>query len=151
MTNREKFEQTFGYDGSIVSSVIPNSGVSVLEQIGSCGYTCGCKESCASRRFPRCPKWWDDEYSMTHEIKILEEFADAVYAGDKTFEVRKNDRGYQKGDIVKFEVRREGNSFTLPAREHPLNGKEYQITYVFSGWGIEEGYVVFGIKPVEAE
>lgn len=36
---------------------------------------------------------------------------------------------------------------------HPLNGKEYEITYVLSGWGIENGYVALGIVPraIEAE
>ena len=41
---------------------------------------------------------------MTHSIKIRESFANAVNTGEKTFEVRKNDRGYQKGDTVKFTV-----------------------------------------------
>ena len=36
---------------------------------------------------------------MVHNIKIRESFAEAVMRGDKTFEVRKNDRGYQKGDL----------------------------------------------------
>ena len=40
----------------------------------------------------------------THKIKIDEEFADAVLCGDKNFEIRKNDRGYQKGDHVIFDV-----------------------------------------------
>ena len=39
-----------------------------------------------------------------HKIKILEEFADSVLFGDKTFEIRKNDRGYQRGDLVRFIV-----------------------------------------------
>ena len=30
---------------------------------------------------------------MTHEIKLREEYADAVLSGDKCFEVRENDRG----------------------------------------------------------
>lgn len=41
---------------------------------------------------------------VTHTLKLNEEFADAVYSGDKNFEVRYNDRGFQKGDEVKFEV-----------------------------------------------
>ncbi len=85
--------------------------------------------------------------TMIHEIKILTEIADYVLSGDKTFEVRKNDRGYQRGDVVRFKTVREGQAFLLPEQDHPLNGKEYTITYVLSGWGIKEGYVVFGIKP----
>lgn len=37
-----------------------------------------------------------------HNLKILNDFADAVAMGDKTFEIRENDRGYQKGDYIKF-------------------------------------------------
>lgn len=39
---------------------------------------------------------------MIHEIKILKQFADEIISGNKNFEVRKNDRGYQKGDLIKF-------------------------------------------------
>ena len=84
---------------------------------------------------------------MIHKIKIKESFATAVYTGDKTFEVRRNDRGYQKGDLVKFTVLYDSDG--LEMINHPLTGKAYEITYVLSGWGIEEGYCVFGIKPVE--
>lgn len=85
---------------------------------------------------------------MTHEIKILESFADAVFRGDKKFEVRKNDRGYQRGDFVQFIPIYDSDK--LPMTSHPLYKKKYCITYVLSGWGIEEGYVVFGIaEPIE--
>lgn len=32
---------------------------------------------------------------------------------------------------------------------HDIDKKRYEITYVLSGWGIKENYVVFGIKEVE--
>ena len=41
---------------------------------------------------------------MIHRIKLQKEFVDAVLSGDKCFEIRKNDRGYQKGDRVNFVV-----------------------------------------------
>jgi len=37
---------------------------------------------------------------MIHELKIYPQYYRAVECGDKTFEVRLNDRGYQKGDTV---------------------------------------------------
>ena len=83
---------------------------------------------------------------MVHAIKIRESFADAVNRGDKTFEVRKNDRGYQKGDTVRFIVLYDSDGCEMIS--HPLMKKEYEITYVLSGWGIEDGYCVFGIKPI---
>jgi ASC-1-like (ASCH) protein len=38
--------------------------------------------------------------NKTHEIKLDKEYFDSVLCGDKTFEIRHNDRGYQKGDKV---------------------------------------------------
>ena len=81
---------------------------------------------------------------MIHKIKLQKEFADAVLSGDKCFEIRNNDRGYQKGDKVKFQVM-DGST----EMGHALNTWEFIITYVMSGWGIEQGYVVFGIKRIE--
>ena len=79
-----------------------------------------------------------------HEIKLNEEFCDVVYCGEKNFEVRENDRGYQKGDRIKFNpITNMGLLFF-----HPIENKTYEITYVLSGWGIKEGYVVFGIEEV---
>lgn len=30
-----------------------------------------------------------------------------------------------------------------------IDGKQFEITYVLSGWGISEGFVAFGFKPKE--
>ena len=81
---------------------------------------------------------------MTHKIKLQKEFADAVLSGDKCFEIRKNDRGYQKGDMVQFQVM--DGFFEV---YNPLNKITYEITYVINGWGLENGYVVFGIREVK--
>lgn len=84
---------------------------------------------------------------MIHRIKLLETFADAVLDGRKNFEVRENDRGYQRGDLVEFLViNKLGNRVN-----HPLNSKLFEITYVLSGWGIKDGYVVFGISRTSDE
>ena len=79
---------------------------------------------------------------MTHKIKIEKTYADAVLSGDKTFEVRYDDRGYQKGDVVEFNVI---DNYDHEIN-HPLNDKEFEITYVLHGWGIKDGWCVFGIK-----
>ena len=83
---------------------------------------------------------------MTHVIKILESFTDAILLGQKTFEVRENDRGYQKGDVIWFSpVDKHGNKVF----DNNISTKKYEITYVLSGWGIKEGYVVFGIREIK--
>ena len=80
----------------------------------------------------------------THNLKIKPEFAKAVLSGEKTFEVRKNDRGYQKGDLVRFRLSDPGPQ----QLQDKLSEKVYQITYILSGWGIDPEYVVFSIKEV---
>lgn len=83
---------------------------------------------------------------MLHKIKILVPYADAVAEGRKNFEVRYNDRGYNAGDLVKFTViNNDGITFFT----HPLNNKTYRITYVFSGMGIKDDWVVFGLGEVK--
>ena len=37
---------------------------------------------------------------MKHELKIWPQYYCRVFDGSKTFEIRKNDRGFQPGDIV---------------------------------------------------
>lgn len=82
---------------------------------------------------------------MIHDLKIFKSFADAIISGDKTFEVRHNDRGFQKGDKVRFKV--EDHLENLEKSEdHPISKKLYEITYVLNSWGINEGFVVFSIK-----
>ena len=87
---------------------------------------------------------------MVHKIKITEGYANAVLEGRKTFKVRFNDRGYNAGDFVQFQVVEQRLS-VLCNTTHKLNNMQFVITYVYSGKGLDSGYVVFGIKPVEVE
>ena len=82
----------------------------------------------------------------THSLKIREEYADAVLSGDKTFEVRYNDRGYQKGDEIVFNVLTDYGY----DEHHELSKKRYQITYVLSHFGLQDNYVVLAIKECKS-
>ena len=82
---------------------------------------------------------------MYHQLKLREAFAEPILRGEKNFEVRYNcDRGFQKGDHVKFFV--VDNEMTQV--KHPVAEKVYEITYVLSGVGLRPEYVVFGIREV---
>lgn len=85
------------------------------------------------------------EGKQMHELKFSTSICDPdlVYCGDKTFEMRYNDRGFAVGDWIHPRVIDE----TGADIDHPLNSMIYEITYV-SNWHCEEGYVTFGIKPV---
>lgn len=84
--------------------------------------------------------------SKKHELKILKPFADAISRGEKTFEVRKNDRNFEAGDIVEFTVL---STETLNPEAHPINGRQYKVGYVlrFEDFpaGLSEGFAVFTI------
>jgi hypothetical protein len=82
----------------------------------------------------------------THELKIDTNFLDAILSGEKTFEIRKNDRGFQKGDRVIFKKLEEDG------HHHVFSDiATADITYVLTGWGIEAGFCVFGIANVKGE
>ena len=78
-----------------------------------------------------------------HEIKLDLNFADDVLSGRKTFEVRTCDRAYQRNDLIRFNV----INHKKKSVDHELNEIIHKITYVMSGFGIKDGWVVFGIKP----
>lgn len=83
----------------------------------------------------------------THKLKVFIKYADAIMNGTKTFEIRKNDRGYKVGDKIVFEVvANEGYDFKAEAR-HPLNGAVYRIDYILDGFeGLAQKYVAFAIS-----
>ncbi len=78
---------------------------------------------------------------MLHELKLREEYWEAVMGGMKSFEIRNNDRGFQKGDQVVFKkVDKLGVRGVYPS-------KKFDINYVLNGWGLKEGHVAFSISP----
>ena len=83
---------------------------------------------------------------MIHELKILSSFVKPILDGSKTFEIRENDRGFQKGDRVQFKVNFDDWTSKNSSIVYEFEHKVFEITYVINGWGLKNGYVVFGIK-----
>ena len=79
-----------------------------------------------------------------HQLKLHEDFCDDVLSGKKSFEIRKDDRDFQEGDHIKFRAVDDDGICT----NHPINGKEFEITYALVGWGLKDGYVALSIKEV---
>lgn len=74
---------------------------------------------------------------MEHVLKIKDEYYEAVASGFKRFEIRKDDRGYQVGDTIRFT---------------DLDGNQrrgvWAITYILRDcpqYGLKEGYAILGI------
>lgn len=72
----------------------------------------------------------------THRLKIQEQYADAVLNGTKTFEIRKNDRGYKVGDEIVFDVvTNEGYAVgvNLSSLSHAIsNGREVKMNLLLN-------------------
>lgn len=91
----------------------------------------------------------------THVLNCWPVYFDAIKRGDKNFEVRRDDRGFERGDIV---VLQKINSHTgdyvwdLDTGEFPPQLRR-RITYILPGgkFGIEAGYVVLALAPEQAE
>jgi hypothetical protein len=76
---------------------------------------------------------------MTHNIKIESQYFERVLDGTKTFEIRKNDRGYQSGDTVNLI---EVDSIGVTGRE-----ATFKIGFV-TDFMQDNGYVVFSLLKV---
>lgn len=78
---------------------------------------------------------------MTHELKILPDYFDDIVVEGKRFELRRDDRGYQAGDMFILKEWTPGRGYT---------GRQYSgtISYVLHGcscpgYGLADGYCIF--------
>lgn len=69
-----------------------------------------------------------------HELKIEDIYADAIVAGLKKFEIRKNDRDFQPNDSIILI----SNNFVIAAKIGFITDYEQK-----------EGYVVFSLLKIE--
>lgn len=77
-----------------------------------------------------------------HMVKCWPAYYDAIERGDKTFDVRRDDRGYQKGDTLSL------HRYEIGFGYHTGCILKRQITYVLTGgqFGIEPGFVVLALS-----
>lgn len=83
-----------------------------------------------------------------HVIKIVEEYLyDILYEG-KTFELRKDDRGYEVGDLIHF-VDTSGNEFKSFHKD-----LVFRITYILRDvpqYGLDKDYCILAIAPLKED
>lgn len=76
----------------------------------------------------------------SHELKILPEHFQAVWEGDKRAELRKDDRGYEVGDVL---VLREWDG-----HKYTGSGLAVRITHILRNcpeYGLADGYCILSI------
>lgn len=78
-----------------------------------------------------------------HDVKLGTTFFDDVKTGRKTFELRKNDRGYKEGDIIVMHEYKDGTTTDRTI--------EKKIVYMLEDFtGLEDGYCILGLGEVKA-
>ena len=87
-----------------------------------------------------------------HELKIKHEYLIEVDMGRKMFELRKNDRDYQVGDLIRFIDIKQSNSDNCDCDIYINEDDLYKITYILKDvpeYGLDKDYCILGIKKVE--
>ena len=84
---------------------------------------------------------------MTHALKCWTEYFKAIESGEKTFDLRKDDRPYKVGDAVLMQE--------WDNEQGVYTGKKgsYVITYILRDvpkFGLKSGYAILSIKEKES-
>jgi hypothetical protein len=79
---------------------------------------------------------------MLHELKCWPDFYMRIVSGEKTFEIRKDDRGYRAGDRLWLREWNHGR------KEYTGRSCVVTVPYLLGGqWpGLTEGYVVMSVQ-----
>ena len=90
-----------------------------------------------------------------HELKIKHEYLVEVAIGVKTFELRKNDRDYQVGDLIHFvDIKDTKQNDKCDCDIYIDNNTLYKITYVLKDvpqYGLDKDYCILAIKKLEVK
>jgi hypothetical protein len=82
------------------------------------------------------------EAEMKHELKTLPEFFSAIVSGDKNFEIRRNDRLFNVGDVLRL---REFEPTAGNNGDYTGKAVEVRVSYI-TEWNQKPGYIVMAIK-----
>ena len=86
-----------------------------------------------------------------HRLKTLAPYWERVQSGEKTFEIRKNDRDFQVGDIVELEYYDPKELVVqLAYNYNPPMIITTEIKYIFNGgkFGLDADYCVMAIEII---
>ncbi len=85
-----------------------------------------------------------------HHLKTWPEPFEAIWTGLKDWELRKDDRGFQVGDILHLVETAEGG--VLPIPDRPSRSLYMEVIWMLRGpaFGLPEGYVIMSLKDRHA-
>lgn len=96
----------------------------------------------------------------THELKILPQYFEKVLDGSKTFEIRKDDRGFEVGDILVLKEFQQGSidctqGEPIEVEKRGYTGRviEKEISYIFNGgapgMGLRKEFSILALKDIK--
>lgn len=83
---------------------------------------------------------------MIHELKCWPLYFESIVDGTKTFEIRRNDRGFHAGDIL---LLREWSPVSLYTGRATCRRITYLLGSCVGITGLEPGHVIMSIVPAE--
>lgn len=90
-------------------------------------------------KMQKLPSDTQETGQKVHQIRLAKPYFDDVANGIKTFELRKNDRGYKKGDILEMMEFADGKNTGRMVK--------VLVTYILEDYtGIEDGYCIMATK-----
>jgi len=104
------------------------------------------EELCQAEKDGRCVVLPYFKYGgVIHHLKTIQPYYDFSENGEKTFEIRKDDRGYAVGDILHLYLWT-GHIMTPPTGHYKC------VTYVLRDKPfVPDGYVCMGVMPITRE
>jgi hypothetical protein len=103
---------------------------------------------------------WGKGVSTTHELKTWPQYFQRLLSGEKTFEVRKDDRGYQAGDVLALQEFDKSGDHDRCEDERcttkRYSGRElrFRVGFIYQrapGWLDCGEYVVMSLLPLDAD
>jgi ribosomal protein S17 len=80
---------------------------------------------------------------IVHSLKTWPEYFKAVIRGEKTFEIRKNDRNYQVGDTLELK------EYDPAIKKYTGRSTLFEVTYILDKQPfVPEGYACMGIRGI---
>ena len=83
-----------------------------------------------------------------HRLKTLPPYFERVQSGQKTFEIRKNDRDFQVGDILELEYYNPLESSLVGYNCHFVPIIKVEVKYILNGgkFGLDADYCIMAIE-----
>ena len=102
------------------------------------------REQAEEEKMNNLPSDTQENGQKVHHIKLGATFFEEVASGEKTFELRKNDRDYKKGDILEMMEFKDGKNTGRTVR--------VLVTYILEEFaGLEDGYCIMATSLMKED